>query len=246
MKRLVSSPQVASRTTPGRRKSSQDARAVSAAALSRAPRPCADTSTRQPAPSAIAVVASREPASATITSRTMPAAAPETNAASVGNSARSLSCVAITTLSMIPCPSSAPDTAFIYRLAPARGKGAAPISVPPLTASGLSPLHAAEQGLCSCFVRYPKLGSPHGSLVRSRQTPAGADVLLAQPPCAGGRLCPPSFTLAGGDREAASRRRRPRYAGRGRGRGRRRSPPRSGRAVERHRPLRAARSRRLR
>src|SRR6516165_4099341 len=245
-KRLVSSTQVASRTTPARRKSSQDARAASAAALSRTPRPCADISTRQPAPSAIAVVASREPASATITSRTMPAAAPETNAASVGNSARSLSCVAITTLSMIRCPSSAPDTAFIYRPAPRAEKEPPRFRSPAEPPVGLPPLHAAEQGLCSCFVRCPKLGSSHGSLVCSRQTPAGAHVLLAQPPCAGGRLCPPSFTLAGGDREAASRRRRPRYAGRGRGRGRRRSPPRPGRAVERHRPLRAARSRRLR
>jgi hypothetical protein len=86
----------------------QPRRARDAAALSRAPRPCADTSTRQPAPSAIAAVASREPASATITSRTMPAAAPETNAASVGNSARSLLCVAITTLSMTDVPQARP------------------------------------------------------------------------------------------------------------------------------------------
>src|SRR5215467_8771096 len=139
---------------------------------------------------------------------------------------------------MIPCPSSAPDTVLIYRLAPRAEKDR--------RSFGLPPLRVAEQGLCSCFVRCPKLGLSHGSLVRSRQTPAGAHVLLAQPPCAGGRLCPPSFILAGGDREAASPRRRPRYAGRGRGRGRRRSPPRPGRAVERHRPLRAARSRRLR
>src|SRR5258708_30877913 len=183
-KRRVSSTQVASRTTPGRRKSSQDARAASAAALSRAPRPCADTSTRQPAPSAIAAVASREPASATITSRTMPAAAPETNAASVGNRAQSLLCVAITTLRMTPCPSSAPDTAFIYRLAPHAEDELTLFRFSIEPPVGLSPLHAAEQGLCSCSVQYPKLGSSHPSLVCSRQTPPRAHLLLAQPPCA--------------------------------------------------------------
>src|SRR5262245_9775289 len=76
--------------------------------LEAAPRVCAEVSRRQPAPSAIAAVASREPASATITSRTTPAAAPATSAANVGSSARSLSCVAITTLSMSPCPQGTP------------------------------------------------------------------------------------------------------------------------------------------
>src|SRR6266446_9819060 len=104
--------------------------------------------------------------------------------------------------------------ALIYRLAPRAEKEPSLFPFPLSRQSACLPLHAAEQGLCSCFVRYPKLGSSHGSLVCSRQTPAGAHVLLAQPPCAGGRLCPPSFTpaggdretLAGGDREAASRR----------------------------------------
>src|SRR3984893_7736321 len=136
--------------------------------------------------------------------------------------------------------------ALIYRLAPRAEKEPPLFRFPLSRQSACLPLHAAERGLCSCFVRYPKLGSPHGSLVRSRQTPAGAHVLLAQPPCAGGGLAPPAFPRAVGDREAASRRRRPRYGGRGRGRGRRRSPPRPGRAVERPRPLRAAPSRRLR
>src|SRR5260370_32295798 len=206
-KRRVSSTQVASRTTPGRRKSSQAARAASAAALSRAPRPCADTSTREPAPSAIAVVASREPASATITSRTMPAAAPETNAASVGNSPRSLLCVAITTLSMIPCPSKRARHGPYLSPGPARGKRSRPSFGPPLSRqSACLPLHAAEQGLCSCFVRYLKLGSSHGSLVCIRQTPPGAHVLLAQPPCAGGLLCPPALLPARRDPPAAPRR----------------------------------------
>src|SRR5262249_15193915 len=53
-----------------------------------------------------------------------------------------------------------------------------------------NPLRAHGSPLCSCFVRRPALGSFNGSLVRSRQTPAGARVLLAQPPCAGGRFCP--------------------------------------------------------
>src|SRR5262245_43706562 len=104
MKRWVSPIQVASGTVPGTRKRSHGTRAVAAADLRRTPRPCAEVTTRQPAPSAIAAVASREPASATITSRTTPAAAPATSAASVGSSARSLSCVAMTTLSMTDLP----------------------------------------------------------------------------------------------------------------------------------------------
>src|SRR5262249_13858989 len=174
---------------------------------SRAARACADTSPRQPAPSAIAVVASREPASATITSRTMPAAAPETNAASVGSSVRSLSCVAITTLSMTLCPSSAPNTALIYRLAP-RAEKEPPLSRPPAQPQTTRPSHAAARSLCSCFVPPRKLAPPHAPLVPTRQPPAGAYVLLAQPPCAGGRLCPAACAVAG-QREAASRRRRP-------------------------------------
>src|ERR1700745_1177503 len=105
------------------------------------------------------------------------------------------------------CPSSAPDTALIYR------RPRAEKNRPSL---GLPPLHAVAQGICSCFVRSPKLGSSHGSLVCSRQTPARAHVLLAQPPCAGGRPCPPSFTPVGGARAGASpRRRRSRCAGGG-------------------------------
>src|SRR5262249_57135369 len=115
--------------------------------------------------------------------------------------------------------------------------GAAGIAGPAARPVGLPLLLPVECPLCSCFVRCPRLGPPHGSLVRSRQPPAGAHVLLAQPPCAGGRLCPPASAVAG-KREAASRRRRPRWAGRGRGRGRRPSPPPPRGAVERRPPFR--------
>src|SRR5215510_824062 len=59
-----------------------------------------------------------------------------------------------------------------------------------------APLRADHWRLCSCFVRPLALGSSHGSLVRSRQTPAGAHALLARSPCAGGRFCAPSAVSA--------------------------------------------------
>src|SRR5258707_2842693 len=93
---------------------------------------------------------------------------------------------------------------LIYRLAPRAEKEPSLFPFPLSRQSACLPLHAAEQGLCSCFVRYLKLGSSHGSLVCSRQTPAGAHVLLAQPPSAGGRPCPPAFRPPGGDPEAAA------------------------------------------
>src|SRR5262249_58487864 len=60
----------------------------------------------------------------------------------------------------------------------------------------LAPLRADHWRLCSCFVRPLALGLSHGSLVRSRQTPAGAHALLARPPSAGGRVCAPSAVSA--------------------------------------------------
>src|SRR5262249_58956706 len=68
-----------------------------------------------------------------------------------------------------------------------------------------NPLRAHGSPLCSCFVRRPALGSFNGSLVRSRQTPAGARVLLAQPPCAGGRFCPPRCAVTRGGHQGPSR-----------------------------------------
>src|SRR5262249_57193097 len=154
----------------------------------------------------------------------MPAAAPCTSAARVGNSAGSLSCVAITTLSMGPFSLKRAPTRLLCiawprvrkreccwrrgsQLGPPTGLHDVSSLVP------RNPLRAHGSPLCSCFVRRPALGSFHGSLVRSRQTPAGARVLLAQPPCAGGRLFPPRCAPPRGEHEGASRRRRPRCPG---------------------------------
>src|SRR5262245_11272866 len=99
-KRPTSSTQVASRTTPGRRYRTQDARALAVASRSRAPSGPCESMISQPAISATSRVPSRDPPSATMTSRTVPAAAPATRVARVGTSARSQSSVAMMTLSI--------------------------------------------------------------------------------------------------------------------------------------------------
>ena len=75
-------------------------RALFAAAARRTPSGSDDAKNRQPATSATPAVSSREPPSATITSRTIPAVAPGTSAASVGTSGRSESLVGMITLNM--------------------------------------------------------------------------------------------------------------------------------------------------
>ena len=90
---------------PGSRNSSHGARAIGGAALSRAPRGPGDISSRQPAASATSRGRVARAGVGNENFRTHPATAPGTSAASVGNSVRSLSCVAITTLSIGTIPS---------------------------------------------------------------------------------------------------------------------------------------------
>src|SRR5215813_4475424 len=220
-KRVTSSIQPASGTTPGLRNRSHGARAAFAADLRRSPSGAVSVTNRQPATSATFAVASVEPPSATITSRTIPAKAPGTSAASVGTSKTSDSCVAITTLIMDWAPHA--DYWPPYRVA---------VAANPTTCGGVNPTLE-----CSCFVPIFWLGNCHGSPVLSPPTPAGI------PLCPGRRFCAPRPAGIG---KSPPSRGRPRPTPRRRGRRPCRIPARSRRAIKRFRALRAAGADRLR
>src|SRR5262249_57673283 len=93
-------------------------------------------------------------------------------------------------------------------------------------ASAPRPLACRSLAIMFLFCSPLAVGSSHGSLVRSRQTPARAHALLARPPCAGGRFCAPSAVSAAREVEAASSRRRPRRPPPRPSAGPRRPPPR--------------------
>ena len=99
-KRAHSSTQPELSTTPGRRNISHGARACVTATRSLCAKGACWTKHSQPATSATSAVASFEPPSAMITSRTLPAAAPDTNDARVGTSGRSLFNVPMMTLNI--------------------------------------------------------------------------------------------------------------------------------------------------